>query len=311
MVQFTYMSGLYRTPVRSTVTRAGAMGMKPVISPVKVAEKTPPVQSISLEEVFKQIGELKTLTEEIKKIHTEALPVLEEVKGLATEVGTIQEFVHKHEQTQEHVRGLVESIDTFKLREGKPGKDAVVDIHDIAKRAAALIPAPVIPTIDENKIVKRVAKLIPKPKDGDPGKHADVGAVIQVLREGGHLRAENIVVGETTLDKHLRIMDEVARRNGVRGGGDTVAQGSGILITTNANGQKVITATGSGGFTPITVTGVINDSNKTFASVTLPTLLNINGAFYLPTGGAITWTWIAGTITLSTAVGTGGSIFGI
>ncbi len=61
----------------------------------------------------------------------------------------------------------------------------------------------------------------------------------------------------------------------------------------------------------ITVTGTIDDSNKTFTAVTQPTLLNINGGFYNTTGGTYTWSYLAGVITLNFAVGTGGSIFGI
>ncbi len=67
----------------------------------------------------------------------------------------------------------------------------------------------------------------------------------------------------------------------------------------------------SGGISVIAVTGTINDVNVTFASASEPTLLNINGAFYNTTGGAITWSYVVGVITISSPVGTGGSIFGI
>lgn len=63
--------------------------------------------------------------------------------------------------------------------------------------------------------------------------------------------------------------------------------------------------------TIITVTGTINDSNTSFSASTQPTLLNINGAFYNTSGGAITWSYLAGVITTSSPVGTGGSIYGI
>lgn len=61
----------------------------------------------------------------------------------------------------------------------------------------------------------------------------------------------------------------------------------------------------------LTITGTINDSNVTFTAATEPGLLVINGGVYRTTGGAITWTYVAGTITLSSPIGTGGSIFGI
>lgn len=70
-------------------------------------------------------------------------------------------------------------------------------------------------------------------------------------------------------------------------------------------------ASASNGLTIITITGTVDDSNVTFTATTQPTLLNINGAFYQNTGGAITWTYVAGTITLSIPVGTGGQIYGL
>lgn len=71
------------------------------------------------------------------------------------------------------------------------------------------------------------------------------------------------------------------------------------------------TGGGGGGVGIITVTGTINDSNVSFTAGSQPTVLDINGAVYSPTGGAITWTYSSGSITLSSPVGTGGSIFGI
>lgn len=68
---------------------------------------------------------------------------------------------------------------------------------------------------------------------------------------------------------------------------------------------------GGGGFTEIAISGTINDTNVTFTSGSEPSYLIINGAWYKPTGGAITWTYVGGTITLSVAIGSGSSIFGI
>jgi hypothetical protein len=68
---------------------------------------------------------------------------------------------------------------------------------------------------------------------------------------------------------------------------------------------------GGGGISIITVTGTVNDTNETFAASSQPTVLVINGETYSPTGGEITWTYVGGTITLSSPVGIGGSIFGM
>lgn len=61
----------------------------------------------------------------------------------------------------------------------------------------------------------------------------------------------------------------------------------------------------------ITVSGTIDDSNTSFTAAVQPSVLVINGSTYRTTGGAITWTYLAGTITLSVAVGLNGSIFGL
>lgn len=84
---------------------------------------------------------------------------------------------------------------------------------------------------------------------------------------------------------------------------------SGFVVAINGS-QIDITASPSA-LAIIPIAGAIDDSNKTFTYTTLPTLLNINGAFYQPTGGSYTWTALAGTITLNAAVGVNGQIFGI
>lgn len=68
---------------------------------------------------------------------------------------------------------------------------------------------------------------------------------------------------------------------------------------------------GAVSLTILAVTGTRDDTNLTFTIASQPTVLVINGATYQTTSGAITWTYLAGTLTLSSPVGTGGSIFGI
>lgn len=80
---------------------------------------------------------------------------------------------------------------------------------------------------------------------------------------------------------------------------------------TNKRTNITIASSGGGAFTEIAISGTINDSNTAFTAASEPTYLVINGVWYKGTGGAITWTYVAGDITLSTPVGTGGQIFGI
>lgn len=61
----------------------------------------------------------------------------------------------------------------------------------------------------------------------------------------------------------------------------------------------------------LTTTGTIDDSNVTFVFAEEPAVLLINGGMYRKTGGSITWTYSAGTVTLSQAVGINGILFGI
>lgn len=68
------------------------------------------------------------------------------------------------------------------------------------------------------------------------------------------------------------------------------------------------TVSGGGGMTLIDVTGTIDDSNTTF-SCDEPTYVVINGVWYKETGGAYTWSWAGGTLTLSGAIGTGSQIW--
>lgn len=89
--------------------------------------------------------------------------------------------------------------------------------------------------------------------------------------------------------------------------------GSITAADNRTTGQVDITFSGSGGsYSILTAAGTIDDSNTAFVFTKLPTELVINGASYIQTGGAITWTWNAGTLTatLSSSVGTGGSIYG-
>lgn len=170
------------------------------------------------------------------------------------------------------------------------------------------------PTIDEEALIKKVAARVPRPLNGTDHNPADIIA----------LRKEILKLQKPTVEqKKLTIQDvdgleqtmhafktQLGNAGGyMHGGGDTVSAGPNITIT-NTNGTKVISAVATS-LTIIAVTGTIDDANVSFMAASQPTLLNINGAFYQKTGGSYTWTYVAGTITLSTPVGIGGQLFGI
>jgi gas vesicle protein len=89
--------------------------------------------------------------------------------------------------------------------------------------------------------------------------------------------------------------------------------GSGVTLTTANDDTKRITtitiASQSSGAV-VTTSSTIDDSNTVFVFSGAPSIVCINGAFYQPTGGAITWTGTT-TITLSSPVGINGSIWGL
>ncbi len=97
----------------------------------------------------------------------------------------------------------------------------------------------------------------------------------------------------------------------MHGGGPTLAAGSNITLTTSATTGITTVAASSGAITFLSATGTIDDSNVTFTFASLPIALIINGGLYQQSGGSITWSYLAGTVTLSSPVGTGGSIVGI
>lgn len=163
------------------------------------------------------------------------------------------------------------------------------------------------PSVQE--IAAEVLRQLPKPRDGKSipgekgkdGKSVSVEEIMNELFSPDRMDLQKII--DMRLDPHVQNL----RRLVMRGGGDTVAAGSGVSIS-QSGGVKTISTSS---LAVITITGTVNDSNKTFTAASQPTLLNINGAFYQQTGGAYTWTYVAGTITLSQPIGTGGQIFGI
>lgn len=66
-----------------------------------------------------------------------------------------------------------------------------------------------------------------------------------------------------------------------------------------------------GGSRVLAATGTIDDNNTSFTITSKPTVLIINGGIYQESGGAITWSYDSGALTLSVPVGIGGSIFGL
>jgi hypothetical protein len=80
-------------------------------------------------------------------------------------------------------------------------------------------------------------------------------------------------------------------------------------VTHGANGvTNLAFPSGSGGLSVITVSGTVDDSNTSFTAASAPTMVNINGAFYIHGAGV---TIVGTAITTDSPVGTGGKIFAV
>ncbi len=199
-------------------------------------------------------------------------------------------------------------------------KDALPTLEDIKALIPPPPPVPVLPTVAE--IVEALKPHIPKVKHGKDAviDHELLARQLQPLIKIPKVKVpevtEEMILGaikNKLKSEHIKDLDVIIDkkvRPYMHGGGDTVDAGTNITITT-VNGKKVISSTGGASLSVLAVTGTVNDSNVSFTVASQPTLVAINGVLYRTTGDIITWTYLAGTLTLSQAVGTGGSVYAL
>lgn len=200
-----------------------------------------------------------------------------------------------HEFYQQELKGLGDTVSkaheahTTQIGEYQAEIDRVKGL----KRGEDGLPGLNAQPVDEEALVSKVLSKVPLPEPGPKGDKGDTLALDDII---------------TAVVKRIQKGD-VLHINNVKGAGAFIKDGIRYRFEELMHGSGSSTSTS--GITLIAVNGVINDSNVTFTVTTNPTLLNINGAFYKNTGGAITWTFLAGTITLSSPVGTGGNIYAV
>ena len=134
---------------------------------------------------------------------------------------------------------------------------------------------------DISKIRKDIEKLIPKIQKESP---VDIQEIIKELKKQP-IEAKNI---EGLPDvKELSHLVKFLKAGGFRGGGDTVVAGTNVTITTNANGQKVITSSGGGGGgTSISnASGTVDGANTTFTVSSTPNYILCDGSTYFENYG--------------------------
>ncbi len=156
-------------------------------------------------------------------------------------------------------------------------------------------------------------------KDGIDGIHADPQTVFDHIKaqpKGKRLKIEHVDELQVTLDNLGRRISANQGGFKMRGGGDTVAAGTGITISKNSNGVSTISSTGGGGFTTLTATEVPNGTLTvfTFSTATAqPTFIVSDGTFQpaVAKSGTTNWTWNAGAKQATMTVPPQNDIIGI
>jgi len=124
----------------------------------------------------------------------------------------------------------------------------------------------VSPVLDEESIVTKVIKLIPenKPSLKIIQESIDIDLVVGKVEEKLNEKPFEISRVNGLGGRLDNITRDIARKTGYSGGGDTVAAGTGVTITTNSAGAKVINAiSGSGTVTSIATAGLISGGTIT------------------------------------------------
>jgi hypothetical protein len=144
----------------------------------------------------------------------------------------------------------------------------------------------------QQQIKQEVLAMVPIPKDGEDAVIDDavIQNVVDTIKEQ-KLNIDHISGLRDTIDKLGR---EASKSGYIHGGGDTVAAGTGVAITTNSQGQRVISVVSSAP-TPLTPTGAVNGVNASFVVASRPSSVISDGITYFENSG---YTYAALTITL-------------
>lgn len=220
---------------------------------------------------------------------------IENLKQELTE--KIDSAVANLENTAEEIISAVRELDFIK---GEPGKEVdvkaleksilskvpVIDEEKIISEAVARVPV-FDPIAVEKKILSKLPKnnlkVITQNVEIDPMSVVD--KILSLPSDKLKLKTSNIDGLEQTLSA---FRSQISSRGYVHGGGDTVAAGTNVTITTNSQGQKVISATGG-------VAGVTSFNTLT-------------GAVTISAGSGITLTPVGNDISIASTGGGSGTV---
>lgn len=150
---------------------------------------------------------------------------------------------------------------------------------------------------DRLAVIKDVLTLIRAPKDGKDAVLTEgmILAAIQSLPE------DKRPLTKADIEGYRQTISALSHQVGMRGGGDTIKAGTNVTVTTDSNGNKVISASGSGGVNFETPTG----SGTSFTVANEPLYIIVNGVTYFEGHG---YSYAALTITLDFTLETDGWI---
>lgn len=265
--------------------------LRPKLSPIQTPD--PILVSMGYERIAQTVKSLEALKEKHEEEHAQ---ILSEIKSAHEE---------KMAQLDSHLGRIYHHASVIQKGEkGIDGKDApVVNEKAIESRVLSRIRQPKdgeTPIINEDSIAQKVLKKIkiPTPENGkDADEESIVEKVIESLATGKKkLNIKNIDGYSEGLEQTIAPIRSLAA--GFRGGGDTVAAGSNITITTT-NGIKTITSTGNGSAFQAPSSGAVNGSNATFVWATAPNVIIVDGGRAMQkvsTDGTVNWTGTTTTV---------------
>lgn len=148
------------------------------------------------------------------------------------------------------------------------------------------------------EIISLIKPLIPEPIQGEPGINGKTPTAKEIIKAIQSLEGDEA----TSFAKRLGSIIDISY---IRNAQTFMFNGKRIKIEELMHGS----GSSSGGSTlhTETPTGTVDDSNVTFTVAHEPFYISVNGAIY-SVGTGLYSTYVAGTITLTSAVGTGGFI---
>jgi len=152
------------------------------------------------------------------------------------------------------------------------------------------------PDIIATRVITRLTKGQKDSKESVIDMPAIISAVIGHLKDKKVLSKEHIGGLEEEISSYRNQLagKHYGDDTWARGGGDTVEAGSGVTITSNAAGRKVISAVGTAPVA-LTPTGTVNGVNATFGVLSQPSSVISDGITYFEGAG---YSYLAGNITM-------------